>query len=50
MQKENCLTRINISNLRFNWTLATEVPVNGSTPKGHGIVPVPVGFTLETSL
>jgi hypothetical protein len=30
----------------FNWTLATEVPVNGSTPKGHGIVPVPLLFTL----
>ncbi|CAD8126774.1 unnamed protein product [Paramecium sonneborni] len=37
-------------NDRFNWTLSTEVPLNGSLPTKQGILPLPIGFTLDASL
>lgn len=35
---------------RFAWTLATNVPINGDKPKSNGVLPLPVGFTLETTI
>ncbi|CAK94437.1 unnamed protein product (macronuclear) [Paramecium tetraurelia] len=37
-------------NDRFNWTLSTEVPLNGTVPQKLGYFPLPVGFTLDASL
>ncbi|CAD8156065.1 unnamed protein product [Paramecium octaurelia] len=37
-------------NDRFNWTLSTEVPLDGSLPAKQGFLPVPIGFTLDASL
>ncbi|CAD8066689.1 unnamed protein product [Paramecium primaurelia] len=37
-------------NDKFNWTLSTEVPLNGTLPSKQGIFPLPVGFTLDASL
>ncbi|CAD8198972.1 unnamed protein product [Paramecium octaurelia] len=37
-------------NDRFNWTLSTEVPLNGTIPSKQGFFPLPVGFTLDASL
>ncbi|CAD8210012.1 unnamed protein product [Paramecium octaurelia] len=37
-------------NEKFNWTLSTELPIDGSWPKKQGVFPVPVGFTIDTSL
>ncbi|CAD8121262.1 unnamed protein product [Paramecium sonneborni] len=37
-------------NEKFNWTLSTELPLDGSMPKKQGVLPLPVGFTIDTSL
>jgi hypothetical protein len=35
---------------RFNWTISASVPVDGSKPKSVGLLPLPLGFTLDTSV
>ncbi|CAD8088932.1 unnamed protein product [Paramecium sonneborni] len=37
-------------NNTFAWTLATELPVNGTSPSKCGCLPVPIGLTLETTI
>ncbi|CAD8183675.1 unnamed protein product [Paramecium pentaurelia] len=37
-------------NDRFNWALSTELPLDGSLPNKQGFLPLPIGFTLDTSL
>ncbi|CAD8121946.1 unnamed protein product [Paramecium sonneborni] len=37
-------------NDKFNLTLSTELPLDGSMPKKQGVFPFPVGFTIDTSL
>ncbi|CAK85630.1 unnamed protein product (macronuclear) [Paramecium tetraurelia] len=37
-------------NNTFSWTLATVVPIDGTCPAKCGILPVPLGITLETTI
>ncbi|CAD8210209.1 unnamed protein product [Paramecium pentaurelia] len=37
-------------NEKFNWTFSTELPLGGQWPKKQGVFPIPVGFTIDTSL